>query len=76
FIWLMIIATAKRQLRVTASNDILENSHILGNCARPRCPCHSEIELVTIARSSSAFCPSCVTAGWWSSSPRPQDRTQ
>ncbi|XP_068232483.1 uncharacterized protein [Palaemon carinicauda] len=75
--WVVIVVAAKRQGRVTASRDCsLENESSVGSCSRPKCPYHREVELVTIAKSSSPFCPRCATIGWWATSPRPENRTQ
>ncbi|KAG7174556.1 hypothetical protein Hamer_G016461, partial [Homarus americanus] len=81
FIWFRTIAAAKSQGRVdTSSVEHDAGGEVVSGvgvelCRRVRCPCHVEVELVTIARTSTAFCPSCVTDGWWTLPAQPDLQT-
>ncbi|XP_071550031.1 uncharacterized protein [Panulirus ornatus] len=80
YLWVRTIVVARRQGCILAGNndeaDRKASDVGVGSCGRSQCPCHGEVELVTVSRSSGAFCPSCVSRGWWTLTPKPQDRLQ
>lgn len=74
--WALMASAVREQGKVSVSAGGIVKEMGVGECGRPRCPCHGEVELVTIARTSGAFCPTCASSGWWADIPQPQDKLQ
>ncbi|XP_042877339.1 uncharacterized protein LOC122256602 [Penaeus japonicus] len=72
--WALMASAVREQGKVSVTTGVKEMG--VGECGRPRCPCHGEVELVTIARTSGAFCPTCASSGWWADIPQPQNKLQ